>query len=176
MVIGLVALLLLAAATGLFLFRERGRARRDLEQARAASAQWQRQSELEPQAAKAWEEKLREAERALAQLRAQSPQAPGTQRPDLPVGRQPQINTPIFDLAAVRGGPEATGVGTEIRLAPSTEWFLLTLGLETEQKYETYRATIVAKNKLIWKAGGLRPNQHSELTIGCPGSYFEAGQ
>jgi type II secretory pathway pseudopilin PulG len=180
-VIGLAALLLLTVLPGIFLFRELERTRRELEQAEAASAQWQRQYEIEQQAARAWEEKLREAEHALAQLRAPSPpaaQTPRTERPDLTAARQPQINTPIFDLASVRSaGPDATGVSTEIALTPSTESFLLTLGLETEQKYETYRATIrTLKNRLVWRDSGLQPNEHQELTISFPSGFFEAGE
>lgn len=181
MVIALAALVLLVLLPVMFLLREVSRTRRDLEQARAAAAQWQRQSEIEQQAARAWEEKFQQAEQTIAQLQAQS----GREVP--PPSRtgqgsrsmsQPQINTPIFDLVALRGHESgAPGVSNEIVLTPTTNWFLVTLGLELDLQYATYRATILARdNRLIWRAGGLRPSQDNELTIGFPGGFFEPGE
>jgi hypothetical protein len=83
----------------------------------------------------------------------------------------PEINTPIIDLVAERSGPSRN----EIVLTPATKWFVVTMGL-TERKYETYRATITtASGHHIRILSGLRPDQHNELRISFPSTFFNAG-
>jgi hypothetical protein len=168
-----LAALLVVALPLTYLVAEVRRARQELELARTTSAEWQRRYEVEEQARRAWEEKAREAERALAERStppAQPPGGPG--EPARATEPAPEINTPIIDLVAERSaGPTSN----EIVLTPATKWFVVTMGL-TERKYVTYRATITTSSgRLIRRLNGLRPDQHNDLAISFPGTFFEAG-
>jgi hypothetical protein len=89
---------------------------------------------------------------------------------------RPQVNVPIFMLAAVRSGEEA---GREpvnrIPLAAATGPVILTLELATID-YPSYRASLRAEDgKEIWQARGLRPDSRDALVILLPARMLHPG-
>ncbi|HEX4961870.1 MAG TPA: hypothetical protein VF173_13585, partial [Thermoanaerobaculia bacterium] len=88
----------------------------------------------------------------------------------------PQVNLPLFMLAAVRSGEEA---GREpvnrIPLAATTPSVIFTLELATID-YSTYRATLHdASGKELWQARGLRPDSRDSLVILLPSPMLPPG-
>jgi hypothetical protein len=88
----------------------------------------------------------------------------------------PQVNLPLFALAAVRGGEEA---GREpvnrVPVAATTPSVLFTLGLATID-YGSYRASLRdAGGKEIWQARDLRPDSRDSLVILLPSRMLPPG-
>lgn len=88
----------------------------------------------------------------------------------------PQVNVPIFTLAAVRSGEEE---GREpvnrIPLSAATGPVIFTLELATID-YPSYRAFLRAEDgKEIWQARGLRPDSRDTLVILLPSPMLRAG-
>ncbi|HSS48178.1 MAG TPA: zf-HC2 domain-containing protein [Thermoanaerobaculia bacterium] len=88
----------------------------------------------------------------------------------------PQVNLPVFMLAAVRSGEEA---GREpvnrIPLAATTPSVLFSLELATID-YPSYRASLRDESgKEIWQARGLRPDARDSLVILLPSAMLPGG-
>jgi hypothetical protein len=88
----------------------------------------------------------------------------------------PQVNVPIFMLAAVRGGEEE---GREpvnrIPLSAAGGPVILTLELATID-YPSYRASLRAGDgQEVWQARGLRPDSRDALVILLPSSMLHPG-
>lgn len=88
----------------------------------------------------------------------------------------PQVNVPIFTLAAVRSGEEE---GREpvnrIPLSAETGSVLFTLELAAID-YPSYRACLRAEDgKEIWQAHGLRPDSRDALVILLPSRMLRPG-
>jgi len=88
----------------------------------------------------------------------------------------PQVNVPIFMLAAVRGGEEAGREPVnQIPPSPTAGPVILTLELATID-YPSYRASLQARDgKEIWQAGGLRPDSRDALVILLPSDMLHPG-
>lgn len=86
----------------------------------------------------------------------------------------PQVNTPIFSLNAVRGGP--LEVTKELLVSRRPQLFLLSLDLAGEPPYSTYRATIFAGGRQVWRNRTLRPNQFNALVMAFDSRLFHAGE
>jgi hypothetical protein len=112
-----------------------------------------------------------------ANLSARQDQGPGHELSPSRRGDQfssPQINTPIIVLNAIRGTPASNPETNEIAIGPS-QWFVISVELET-RRFDEYRATILTHDRrAVWKSGVLRPDRHDAITIGCAPDFFRAG-
>ncbi|HTG36495.1 MAG TPA: zf-HC2 domain-containing protein [Thermoanaerobaculia bacterium] len=88
----------------------------------------------------------------------------------------PQINLPIYTLAAVRGGEDAgRDPVNRIPLSSTTGSIILNLELATID-FPSYRASLRAEGgQEIWQAGGLRPDSRDSLTLLLPSSMLAPG-
>jgi hypothetical protein len=89
---------------------------------------------------------------------------------------QPQVNVPLFLLAAVRSG-EAAGREpvNQIPLATAAGSVILTAELATVD-YPVYRASLnAASGQAIWQAGGLHPDSRDTLVLLLPASMLQPG-
>ncbi len=89
---------------------------------------------------------------------------------------QPQINVPLFLLAAVRSGESAGREPvSQIPLSKSTGSVILTAELATVD-YPAYRAVLrTADGREIWQAGSLHPDSRDALVLLLPASMLEPG-
>jgi len=87
---------------------------------------------------------------------------------------QPQVNVPLFLLAAVRGGDAGREPVSQIPLSPTATSVILTAELATVD-FTTYRASLRADGKEIWQAGGLRPDSRDTLVLLLPASMLQPG-
>ena len=88
----------------------------------------------------------------------------------------PQVNLPIFTLAAVRSGEEA---GREpvnhVPISATTPSVVFTLELATID-YPTYRVLLRdGSGKDVWQARGLKPDSRDSLVILLPSSMLAPG-
>jgi hypothetical protein len=188
---GAALLLLLAAPVvviALFMARSRGPESRLAQAPVRSGAAAERIADLEAKLrslGQTAEGERRQLEAQLAQerrARAAAERAPAagasgtTGRAGTAGTASPQINVPIFTLAAVRGGSEA---GREpvnrIPLAAAGGPLVLTLELAAAD-YPTYRAALRgAGGKAIWQAGGLRPDDRDTLVLLLPAGMLQPG-
>ena len=89
---------------------------------------------------------------------------------------RPQVNVPIFMLAAVRSGEEAGREPVNRLELPATDGsVVLTMELATVD-YSAYRASLRdGKGKEIWQSQDLRPDSRDALTILLPSSMLAPG-
>ncbi len=87
---------------------------------------------------------------------------------------QPQVNVPLFLLAAVRSGDAGREPVSQIPLSPTATSVILTAELATVD-FTTYRASLRADGKEIWQAGGLRPDSRDTLVLLLPASMLQPG-
>jgi hypothetical protein len=175
--LGAFLLLLVALPLGLLVARDRG-LERQLAEARSARGTAPAQAGSEPRIA-SLEARLRSAEaagaadrRRLEEELAKERQARAAAESEADV---PQVNVPIFTLAAVRGGDEEREPVSHIPLPAAGGPVLLTLELATID-FPSYRASLRAEDgKEIWQAGGLRPDSRDALVILLPSRRFHPG-
>jgi hypothetical protein len=110
------------------------------------------------------------------QARAAAERTERTERTERPAARHPEVNVPIFLLAAVRGGE---GVDREpvnqIPLPAAADSVVLTFELATID-YPAYRASLhAADGKEIWQARGLHPDSRDTLVLLLPASMLQPG-
>lgn len=89
---------------------------------------------------------------------------------------EPQINTPIFELARTRSASAEPDY--IVRISDQPEWMVLTMDLG-QVNYDHYRATLLDQNKtVVWQSDGLEPNYQDALTLSlnsaklAEGNYF----
>lgn len=89
---------------------------------------------------------------------------------------QPQVNVPLFLLAAVRSGePEGREPVNQFPLSSTTGSVILTAELATID-FPAYRASLHAANgQEIWQAEGLRPDSRDMLVLLLPASLLQPG-
>ncbi|HYN19592.1 MAG TPA: zf-HC2 domain-containing protein [Thermoanaerobaculia bacterium] len=89
---------------------------------------------------------------------------------------QPQVNVPLFVLAAVRSGEqEGREPVNQVPLSPTTGSVILTAELATVD-FPSYRASLHgAGGKEIWQARGLRPDSRDTLVVLLPASMLQPG-
>lgn len=161
------ALLLLAVLPGFWLFqRNRGLER----QLTVAS------TEAEKQRA-AFEARIHGLEQASAEDRRRLAEKMAEERPvrEPAIQSQPEVNVPLFLLAAVRSGDSGREPVNQIPLAPTTKSVILTAELATVD-FTAYRATLHnAGGKEIWKANGLHPDSRDTLVLLLPAGMLPPG-
>ena len=85
----------------------------------------------------------------------------------------PQVNVPLFMLAAVRGGEAGREPVNQIVLSATDGSVILTLELATVD-YPAYRASLHgAGGKEIWQARGLHPDSRDTLVLLLPASMLQ---
>jgi hypothetical protein len=152
---------------------------REAGQAKNASSEWQRRYEEQQQAALSAEQQRQEKEQSLSgqisQLEAEL-ENERKQRGDHAgalQGWQPGINLPIFVLNSVRRDSQNPAAEiTEIKLPRSPTNFVMSVSLEGEAKYKTYRVTILADRRPFWGRSGYKPDRDNSLTLGFNSSFF----
>lgn len=167
------ALLLLAALPSIWLA---GR-NRALEQQLAAASVGAEQQRA------AFEDRLRSLEQARAGDRrrlteelARERERQGREAAIVQPQAQPQVNVPLFVLAAVRSGEEAGREPvSQLPLSSTTGSVILTAELATVD-FSAYRASLrAAGGQEIWQAQGLRPDSRDTLVLLLPASLLQPG-
>lgn len=162
------AFLLLAALPGLWLLGQK-RALEGQLAAAVAGAGEQRA---------AFEARLRGLEEARAADRRRQEEALGRERERQArtAVEEPQVNVPVFLLAAVRSGEEAGREPVnQVPLAPGARSIVLTAELATVD-FPFYRASLrTGEGREIWKAEGLRPDDRDTLVLLLPASLVPPG-
>jgi len=87
---------------------------------------------------------------------------------------QPQVNVPIFLLAAVRGGDAGREPVSQLPLTPTAGSVILTAELATID-FAAYRASLRADGKEVWQAGDLHPDSRDTLVLLLPASMLRPG-
>jgi hypothetical protein len=153
---------------------------REAGQAKNASSEWQRRYEEQQQAALSSEQQRQEKERSLSgqisQLEAEleNERKQSAEKAGALEGRmQPGINLPIFPLSSVRGNSQNPAAEiNEIKLPRSPVNFFMSVSLEGEAQYKTYRIIILAERQPFWRRTGYKPDRYNSLTIGFNSSFF----
>jgi hypothetical protein len=111
------------------------------------------------------EELARERERRVPEGTEVTPQPP-----------QPQVNVPLFLLAAVRSGePEGREPVNQIPLSSTDGSVILTAELATID-FPAYRASLRdAGGREVWQAEGLHPDSRDTLVVLLPASMLQPG-
>lgn len=176
-------LLLVTIFGSILLVSQFRRLRHEADQAKENSSEWQRRYEEQQQATLSSEQQRQETERNLgeqvSQLKSEL-QDEQKQRPDNAGGlqsrAQPAINLPMFVLSSVRGGGlQSAAEGNEINLPHSPTNFVMSVPLDGETKYKTYRVTILAGQQYFWGRSGFKPNRFNSLTMFFNSSFFRPG-
>jgi hypothetical protein len=137
---------------------------RELEEAKALLAA---QREIQPAAEKATPgEATAPAENRTESRRDSSVKS---KKDDL----RPQTNTPIFSLAAERRGETDSN---EVVTDRSKNWLVISLDLEGDTGYQTYRATIRREGRFFRSADGLKPNRYNSITMSFRSDALPSGQ
>jgi Sec-independent protein translocase protein TatA len=175
-------LLLVAIIISIVLFNRARSLRLEAYEAKSASSELKRSYEEQQQSVLAAEQLHQERERSLAeqvQQLKEELQKPEKERSDTSGGfrdwNKPGINLLVFVLKSVRGGAQDPSEINEINLPRSPTNFVISLSLETEAEYKTYRAKILTDQRLLWESPGLKPDRHNSLTLGFNSSFFRPG-
>ena len=173
-------LLLVLIAGGAAMFNSVRLSRIKVDEARSDSAQWQQRFEEERQSGASAERRHQETEQELTERLTQlqsglkNMREPETARPH-DGSLQPQINMPIFELKATRGGSQPDSIN-KFTLPRSATSFMVWLPLEGELGYRDYRMTILDDHgQLIWKSGGLKPDRNNSLSVLFNSSFLRPG-
>jgi len=163
-------LLLLAALPSLWLVQRN----RTLQQRLAAASAGAAQAATAEQQRAALEARLHSLEQAAAADRCRLAEE-GRAREAALQTPQPQINVPLFLLAAVRSGEPGREPASQIPLSSAAGSVILTAELATVD-YPAYRASLhTAGGKEIWQAQGLHPDSRDTLVLLLPASMLQPG-
>jgi hypothetical protein len=84
---------------------------------------------------------------------------------------QPNVNLPIIVLNSVRNSEV-----TEIKLSHTPMDFVISLPLEGEAKYPTYRVTVFKDQQSVWESSDVKPDPDNALIIGFNSRFFQPGK
>ena len=177
-------LLLVALVGAVLVYNQIRRSRVEADQARSASAEWERRYEEERQSSSLAEMRHQDSERdlqtQLAKLRVELENEHTQNTEETPDDhgalKKPQINFAIFTLESTRGSESATASSNELIIPRSPANFAILVSIEGEGSYKTYRMAIVNDRKqLIWKESGSKPDPHNLLTAVFPSDFFRDG-
>lgn len=177
-------LLLVALVGAVVVSNQIRRSRVEANQARSASAEWERRYEVERESSSLAEMRHQDSERdlktQLAQLRAEL-ENENKQNTEEMAGdhgglKKPQINLAIFVLKSTRGSEPATGSPNELIVPRSPANFVISVALEGEGSHRAYSMTILGDhNRPIWKGSGLKPDRYNSLSVGFNSTFFRDG-
>ena len=92
----------------------------------------------------------------------------------LEAARQPQVNTPIFELSCFRSSDLGTPSPHLLTLSPDPEWIVLALALPGPVR-PSYRVELRdADERLVWEASDLRPDPLGRLVMTLPSTLLPA--
>jgi len=170
---GALSVIIIAAAV--LAFAQVRRYRADADQARSASIEWERRYQEERRSSAAAEKQRQESESELtaqvAQLRAKL-----ERRTEEEPAKTAEVNVPILALIATRGNDASSGTLNTIMLPRASGSIFLSVQLEGESGFKTYRMTIESsKRQTIWKAGGFTPNAYNSLSASLSSTLFRPG-
>ena len=171
--LALIGALLLLAALPLGLLVSNHSLERQLAAVRTAPALDQRIAILEAQL-RAIQQSDVENRRRLEEEVAKERQNRAATEKETAAG--PQVNLPLFTLAAVRSGEEpGREPVNQVPLAATTPSVIFSLELATID-YPSYRATLRdASGKEVWQARGLRPDSRDALVLLLPSRMLRPG-
>lgn len=177
------AIFLLAALPSAFFTWQATSARRELAQAKLASAEWQRKYEEREQAARdlANEMQAREQQSAaqrdqLAAQLEQEREARERQAEEREKTKRSRAGLPVFALSIVRSvGADPTQPVNQIKLSRPSPWIILSLELEPDPDIQSYRATLSTAGDQLWSASNLQPNARDALDLSLNSSIFKPG-
>jgi hypothetical protein len=97
-------------------------------------------------------------------------------RPVAEAAPQPQVNLPLFTLAAVRSGEDGGRAPVNrLQLAPETPSVIFTIELATID-FPSYRASLRdGGGKELWQGGGLHPDSRDSLVFLLPARLLSPG-
>ncbi len=122
------------------------------------------------------EARVHELEQAGAGDRRRMEEEVARERSAREAAGRPQVNVPLFLLAAVRSGEtEGREPVNQIPLSPTAGSVILTAELATVD-YPAYRASLrAAAGREIWQAQGLHPDSRDTLVLLLPASMLQPG-
>jgi len=165
------ALLLLAALPSLWLFQRNRALQQHLAQTSAGAAFLGHQRTVLEARLHSLEQAGAGDRRRLAEELAEERRA----REATLQSPQPQVNVPIFLLAAVRSGEAGREPASQIPLSSAAASVILTAELAIVDA-SAYRASLhAAGGKEIWQAQGLHPDSRDTLVILLPASMLQPG-
>lgn len=169
---GVLSLVVLASAV--LVFSQIRRSRAEADQARSSSTQWERRYEEERQSAAIAEsghqESARELTEQVAQLRAE------LENKSKQDSAMAEVNFPIFVPTSTRGSEPSSGSANELSLPRSSGRFALSVALEGDRGYKTYRMTIMrSQNQVIWRGLSFTPNSYNSLSVSLSSNLFRPG-
>lgn len=174
-----VAFLLIAiVGSAFFLIDYTRRLRAEVNQAKSLSEQWQSRYEDERQSADSAERRHQETETQRAEqlhaleARLKDEEAQRTKMAaELSRWMGSEGNQHIFILNSVRGSEQ-----NKISLPRSSTMFAFSISLESDSRYETFRATILDDHdRFILKNRKLTPERYNSLSIILNSSLFRPG-
>jgi hypothetical protein len=167
-------LMLVVLGGAAFVFTQIRRFRFEADQARTASTQWESRYEEQRQSSEIAEREHKESERELADQVAQLRTELENKREQEPASSD-EVNVLILALSSTRGN-EASGARNEISLPRSPGSVFLSVLLEGESAFKTYRMTIVnSESQVIWKGRGLKANAYNSLSARLNSTLFRPG-
>lgn len=167
--LGGALLLLLALPLGLLIARNRG-LERQLAEAQAGTGE--RIADLEARL-RSLEQNATGERRRLEEELAKERQARAAAEKGAAV--RPQVNVPVFTLAAVRSGEEGREPVNRVPLPSAAESIVFDLELAAIDSPD-YRALLTARGgEVIWQSRGLRPNDRDALVLLLPASLLPPG-
>ncbi len=176
--------LLLAALVGsVFLLNRTGRLRSEAEQAKTASLDWQSRYEEQQQSALLSEQQRQQTEQGLReqvrQLDAELQNEQNLRASEAGKAQdrlKPEINMPGFVFNAERSNGQNPSSGVrEVPLPGSRVNFSISIPLEGESGYKTYRFSIFAGSRVMWSGSGFTPDNYNLLRIGLNSKHFPPG-
>jgi len=163
------------------LITETGRSRREVNQVRLSSAEWQRRYEESQQTARNLEKEMQAREQELSgqrlELETQLKQERQSRAVD-DVNRLAllQPTAPIFDLNTVRStNAEQSARAKQIHIPRSSPWIVLKLEIEPDPEIQSYRTTLLGSDQQVtWRASDLIAVKDA-LAVICNSSLFVSG-
>lgn len=169
-------LLPVVVAGAVVLFSQIRRYRVEADQARSASSEWEHRYEEERQSSAATSKDHQESERELTEQVAQL-------RTELEIGKEQapaskaEVNVPLLILSSTRGSGQSPDSINQVTIPRSAASVVLSLPLEGERGYKTYRMTILSSQKqVIWKDRRNAPNHQNALLVRFPSNLFRSGE
>lgn len=169
-------LLPVVVAGAVVLFSQSRRYRVEADQARGASSEWERRYEEERQLSAATSKDHQESERALTERVAQLRTELETRKEQQSASKA-EVNVPLLTLTSTRGsGPSSDSIN-EVTIPRSSVSVFVSLPLEGERGYKSYRMTILSSQKqVIWKGRGITPNRQNALSARLNSTLFRSGE
>jgi hypothetical protein len=167
------SIFVIALAGALLLSRQVRNARTDAEIARNASAEWERRFEEQRQTSASAEIEYQETQRKLfdrvSQLEAQQNDL---KKEGADGGAE--INVPVLTPTSTRASDP--GAISEIKIPRSSRSFYLSLPLEGETGYRSYRMTILdSGHQQVSESPGLKPSGNNSISVIFRSKLFPAG-